>query len=618
MKILDRITDYHDLSGLGYESLEQLAFEIREKIVEVVSVNGGHLGSPLGAVELSIALLRQLDPEQDRIIFDVGHQCYPYKLLTGRKDRFSSLRQQNGISGYPKRTESIYDHFDTGHSSTSISAALGFAKARDLKKQSHEVVAVIGDGALLNGLAFEAMNYCKESNGKIIIILNDNHMCISPRVGGFATYLARLSSNYTYRNLKKLVKSTSYKLPKGKSVESFLRKSKEKIKSLVKPENIFDEMGLNYWGPFDGHNIKEVEEVLKLAKKYDKPVIIHLLTQKGKGHSEAEKNPPIYHGISPYSSTVSGKSWSEAAANAVEKLAEKDPYLVCLTAAMKEGNKLGSFADHFPDRFIDVGIAEEHMLTMSAGLAAAGMHPVVFIYSTFLQRAMDQLVHDIAMQNLPVTIAVDRAGLVGEDGETHQGVLDIAWGKSIPNLEIMAPRDIVDLDMMIRYAHDRKGPTMIRFPRGPVPEEIARDKTSLKSFDSCCEILREGEEWVLFGIGKTVKLLLDAGDLAKEKGLPSPTIVDIRSIKPIDKKNTEILLKRHKIAITAEDGFISGGVGHTISNIAQSSSIHTLVLNQGIPDLFISQGTMSQQWEECGLTAHNIVRMFEKHVQKKA
>ncbi len=618
MNLLDKITDYHDLKELSYESLELLASDIREKIVDVVSINGGHLGSPMGAVELTISILRQLDPEFDRIIFDVGHQSYPYKLLTGRLANFDSLRQFGGISGFPKRTESIYDHFDTGHSSTSISAALGFAKARDIKGEKHEVVAVIGDGALLNGLAFEALNYCKESNSKVIIILNDNHMCISPRIGGFATYLARLSSNYTYRNLKELVKRTSYKLPKGKHIENFLKISKEKIKSLLKPENLFDEMGINYWGPFDGHNIVEMEKVIRLAKRYDKPVIIHVLTVKGKGHTKAEESPSLYHGVTPSYAKGTGKSWSAAASEIVEDIASRDKNVVCFTAAMKEGNKLNHFADRFPDRFLDVGIAEEHMLTMAAGMAASGMRPFVFIYSTFMQRAMDQLVHDIAMQDLPVVIAVDRAGLIGEDGETHQGILDIAWTKSVPNIEIMAPRDQVDLVLMMDYAYKRSGPSLIRFSRGKINEKLARKGRDPESFDGKCKTIEHGQDWLLIGFGKTVELLLKTRRSAIENGLPAPTVTDIRSIKPIDWNTIDKLLEVHDLVITAEDGYVSGGIGQSISARCASNDFKCKVLNLGVPDFFVPQGTVEQQWELCGLTPENIMVIYDEFKKNKA
>ncbi len=618
MAILDRMTDYHDLVNLSDESLNVLCQELRDTIIKVVLKNGGHLGSPLGAVELTVALLRQFDPERDKIVFDVGHQSYPYKILTGRKEEFHTLRQWEGISGFPKRSESRFDHFDVGHSSTSLSASLGFGKARDLKGANHDVVAIIGDGSLLNGMAFEALNYVKEANSKVIFILNDNEMCISKRVGGFATHLARLSSNYTYKKLKRIVREFSSKLPKGATIEAFLEKTKNKIKGLIKPDNIFDEMGINYWGPFDGHNIKELESVFRLARKYDKPVIIHVVTKKGKGYRKAEEEPWIYHGVSASTSPKCSFSWSQAVASTLEKLADEDKDIVCLTAAMKEGNKLNGFSARFPDRFFDVGIAEEHMFTMAAGMAAGGIKPCVFIYSTFMQRAMDQLVHDIAMQNLSVVISVDRAGLIGQDGETHQGLLDIAWGRSIPNLHILAPRDLIDLELMFRYAFTREGPTMIRYPRGKVCKSIHRKgprptNTSMKS-----KILSLGNEWAFIGYGKTIEFLLHARQLAMEQNLPEPTVLDLRIVKPLDYQTIDTVLKDHRLVIVAEDGYINGGIGEIIAGRTTAISSRTTVKLFGVPDKFIPHGTTEQQWEYCGMTPEKVIEAYVGHTKAKA
>jgi len=610
MSILDKLTNYKDLQGLSYDSLDRLCQDIRSKIIQVVMENGGHLGSPLGAVELTVAILRQFDPSGDRIIFDVGHQCYAYKILTDRIQQFDTLRTWGGISGYPKREESRFDHFDVGHSSTSLSASLGYGKARDLLKEDHEVVAVVGDGSLLNGLTFEALNYVSEASTKVIFILNDNTMCISPRIGGFATYLARLSSNIHYRKLKNLVRDISLRLPKGEKIEKFLEGSKEKIKGLVKPGNIFDEMGINYWGPFDGHDIREMETVFTLAKKYDKPVIIHLITEKGKGYRKAEKEPWTYHGISPRYAHKCGKSWSSVTAETVEQIAAVEPSVVCLTAAMKEGNKLNHFQERFPDRFFDVGIAEEHMLTMAAGMAAGGLKPFVFIYSTFLQRAMDQLVHDIAMQNLPVVLLVDRAGLVGEDGETHHGLLDMAWNRSVPNLEIMAPRDRVDLDLMISYAFHRNGPSLIRYPRGEACEKLLRKGFLPKTFDRKTKILQRGKEWVLIGIGNTLALALKASRTAFEKGLPEPTVADLRILKPFDEKTLQDLFESHTLAVVLEEGYTKGGIGEGIASFVNENQINCKVARTGVPDMFIPQGTIEEQWHYCGITVDQVVNFY--------
>ena len=618
MTILDRIKDYHDLYDLSNESLQILSTEIREKILDVVLTNGGHLGSPLGTVELTIALLRQFDPEKDKLIFDVGHQAYAYKILTGRKDRFDTLRQWGGISGFPKRSESSLDHFDVGHSSTSLSAALGFCKARDILGQKHEVVAIIGDGALLNGMAFEALNYVKEAGTKVIFILNDNKMCISRRVGGFATHLARLSSNYTYKKFKRIIKETSSKLPKGAVIRNFLEKSKNKIKGLVKPDNIFDEMGINYWGPFDGHNIKEMEAVFKLARKYDKPVLIHVITQKGRGYRKAEEKPWKYHGVSPKSSGKCSLSWSQAAAKSIEKFASENSKVTCLTAAMKEGNNLNGFSEKFPGRFFDVGIEEEHMMTMAAGMAAGGLRPCVFIYSTFMQRAMDQIVHDIAMQNLPVVISVDRAGLIGQDGETHQGLLDVVWSMDIPNLQILAPRDTVDLELMYRYAFDRNGPTMIRYPRGKACESIHREGPHATTTGMEAEILVSGSSWALIGYGKTVEFILKVGEAAIYRGIPVPTVVDLRRLKPLDYNVIDKVLKKHTLVVVVEDSYIAGGVGELIACRANAVSGKTRVKQMGVPDKFIPHGTTEQQWEFCGITIEGVMEEYRAYKERKA
>ncbi len=618
MAILDRMTDYHDLVNLSDESLNVLCQELRDTIIKVVLKNGGHLGSPLGAVELTVALLRQFDPERDKIVFDVGHQSYTYKILTGRKEEFHTLRQWEGISGFPKRSESRFDHFDVGHSSTSLSASLGFSKARDLKGTNHDVVAIIGDGSLLNGMAFEALNYVKEANTKVIFILNDNEMCISRRVGGFATHLARLSSNYTYKKIKRIVRESSSKLPKGATIEAFLEKTKNKIKGLIKPDNIFDEMGINYWGPFDGHNIKELESVFGLARKYDKPVIIHVVTKKGKGYRKAEEKPWIYHGVSPSTSPKCSFSWSQAVASTLERLADENKDIVCLTAAMKEGNKLNSFSAKFPDRFFDVGIAEEHMFTMAAGMAAGGIKPCVFIYSTFMQRAMDQLVHDIAMQNLPVVISVDRAGLIGQDGETHQGLLDVAWGRSIPNLHILSPRDLIDLELMYRYAFERQGPTMIRYPRGKICKSIHRKGPRPANTNMKSKILSSGKEWAFIGYGKTIEFLLHTRQLAMEQNLPEPSVLDLRIVKPLDYQTIDNVLKTHSLVIVAEDGYINGGIGEIIAGRTNGMSSRTTVRLFGVPDKFIPHGTTEQQWEYCGMTPEKVIEAYLGHTKAKA
>ena len=623
MNLLEKYTSYRDLANLSRESIDRIAEDVRELIISVVTRNGGHLASSLGTVELTIALLRKFDPAADKIIFDVGHQMYAYKILTGRRDRFPTLRTWGGISGFPKRAESPFDHFEAGHSSTSLSAALGFAKARDILGQDHHVVAVIGDASLMNGMAFEALNYTKEAKTKVIFVLNDNTMSISPRIGGFATQLARLSSSTTYGWLKKAIKDSFHSMPKGEALEHVVSRMKDQIKSMVKPENIFDELDINYWGPFDGHNVLEIETVLEMAKRYDKPVLIHVLTKKGKGYQKAEEQPTRFHGLSPLQdakggtvATTAGISWSAAAGEALLRMAEKDKRIVCLTAAMKDGSKLNAFEERFPNRFYDVGIAEEHLMTMAAGMAAGGLRPFVFIYSTFLQRAMDQLVHDIAMQNLPVVCAVDRAGLIGEDGETHQGVLDVSWGRSIPNMAILAPRDADDLDLMFRNALRRTGPTMIRYSRGAAPQSLCRSHPPVNVDHIGPDLLYTGEEWALIGYGPMLPILLEARTLAMNQGLPAPTVIDLRQIKPLDEAALSRVLLEHDRVVVLEDGFIISGAGEAISSLASDLGSAVRVIRMGVPDAFIPHGSVDKQRAFCGMTAESVVAAYSLEKQR--
>lgn len=625
MGILESLTNHTEIKNLSGRDIQTLAAELREKITSVALKNGGHLASSLGTVELTISLLRSFDPAADRIIFDVGHQAYAYKLLTGRLESFHTLRRWGGVSGFPKRGESPFDHFDTGHSSTSLSAALGYAKARDVLGEKRHVAAVIGDASLLNGLAFEALNYTRESRTKVIYILNDNAMSISPRVGGMATHLARLSSSSAYNWLKKAIKDSCASLPRGQAIENVLGKMKDHIKTIVKPINIFDEMDINYWGPFDGHNVEEMEHVFELAKKYDGPVLIHAVTLKGKGLAEAEKNPTAFHGLSPSSPERRpkgvGKSWSEAAADAVFKLAEKDPKIVCLTAAMKAGSRLDEFAARFPDRFFDVGIAEGHMVTMAAGMAAGGLKPVVFIYSTFLQRAMDQLVHDVCMQNLPVILAVDRAGLVGEDGETHQGLLDISWGRPVPNLVMVAPRDQKKLGGLFHFASGHDGPVMIRFPRGKARKQIEGTGFPPPGKDlPGPEILERGDEWALIGYGRTVELMAEAREAAVHRGIsPLPTIVDLMRLKPLPERALKEILLSHSGVIVAEDGYAAGGAGEAIEAFAREleEESRPWISVLGVPDIFVPQGRVEEQEVYCGITPEKVVNILVR-AQKTA
>lgn len=622
MSILDNLDDLDQLRDLDSNDLSVLCQDLRRMISEVIFRNGGHLASSLGTVELTVSLLRSFNPLKDRIVFDVGHQTYAYKILTGRRDLFHTIRQFGGLSGFPKRNESPCDHFDVGHSSTSLSAALGYAKARDILGQNHDVVGIIGDGSIINGMAFEALNHLKETDTKVIYILNDNAMSISPRVGGAATHFAHLSVNPYYQKLKKAIKDCCKGLPKGETIENLLGNAKDQIKSLVKPDNIFDSLDIDYWGPFDGHSIEEMDLIFSLAKRFNRSVLIHLITQKGRGVEAAENEPSKYHGIGVAFSKDADKvpkaiSWSKAFAQEIENKAENDPRIVALTPAMKEGSALGGFASRFPKRFFDVGIAEEHMMTMSAGMAAGGLRPVAFIYSTFLQRAMDQLSHDVCLQSLPVIIAIDRAGMIGEDGETHQGLADMTWCRSIPNLVFQAPRDLEDLRMMIDDAMERPGPTAIRYPRGSVVESLCRDKGGLSSGLQAELLYRPQGDTFFVGIGKTVSFLDRARTEAVSRGIVAPGLLDLRTVAPLDWSTIDPLLMEGYRFLVAEDGYLVGGVGEAIAARATEIGASSVVQPMGVDRLFLPHGTIEDQWRLCGMTVDKAVAFCGEKTERK-
>ncbi|MDL2264445.1 1-deoxy-D-xylulose-5-phosphate synthase [Synergistaceae bacterium OttesenSCG-928-I11] len=621
--ILESVKNFKGLAILGEAEIDELCCDIRTRIIDVTLKNGGHLGGSLGTVELCVALLRSFNPERDKIVFDVGHQTYAYKLLTDRLDRFHTLRTKGGISGFPRRAESCYDAFDVGHSSTSISVALGFAKARDLRGLGHEVVAVIGDGSLLNGLALEALNNVSACDTKLTIVLNDNKMSISPRVGGMAEHLARLAVSSPYKRFKQFLKDRCRNMLRGEWYENKLGNIKTKLKSLLQPTNIFEAMEISYWGPFDGHDVRELERIFEMSKQYSKPLLIHVITQKGRGCADAEAMPSVFHGVG--SGTVIGHAaksapkalpvdWSQAVADNLIRLAEHDPRVVACTAAMADGTRLNGFKEKFPARFFDVGIAEGHMLTYAAGMAAGGMMPAVCIYSTFLQRAMDQMVHDICMQKHPVLIAVDRAGLNGEDGETHQGLLDVSWGRGIPGLTIGVPRDKVDLAFMMDGWHERAIPMTIRYPKGKAPEAVARDAFAAPATPAAwgrAEVLREGaaeKDVCLMGLGCMVGAVLEAADACPV----SPTVVDLRFAAPLDWETIDDLLARHALVVVAEDGYRDGGVGEAIAARAASLGLDCRVLPVAAPAAYIPHASRGQQMEEYGLTASAIAALVEE------
>lgn len=625
MALLENFNDFRDLKGLPKEALPDLCEELRQRIIGVVMNNGGHLASSLGAVELIVSLLRVFDPGNDRIVFDVGHQSYAYKILTGRDDTFNTLRTWGGLSGFPKARESVYDHFDVGHSSTSISAALGYAKARDLRGENHEVLAVIGDGALLNGMAFEALNNIKSTGSKLTVVLNDNEWSINHRVGGFADYLAYLRANPAYLGFKRLIKRGCRRLPRGEGFEGFLAKVRDQVRGVLQPANFFEDLGISYWGPFDGHDVSEMEGIFRLSRSVEEPVLIHVVTQKGKGYYPAEQNPAKFHGVSCKKSVIPKRvskadppplSWSAAAASIIMEWAEKDSRVVCLTAAMMEGSKLNDFCQAFPDRFFDVGISEEHLLTFSAGLAAGGLRPVATIYSTFLQRAMDQLVEDIAMQGHPVIVAVDRAGLVGEDGETHHGLFDVNWARAIPGLTIMAPRDSVDLRQMFRFAFERNEPVLIRYPRGKAPERMGREEEVAAGAYGAGEFLFPGSKQCLLGYGSTIPLLLQTREKCVEQKIDPPAVVDLRFLKPLDWGLIRAVVGEFEEVITVEESYLNSGLGREIAAFVNRENATCRVVNLGIDDRFIPHGTQELQWESCGLTVEHIMEVLSENGQK--
>lgn len=603
------------LLGLSQEELPELAAEVRRRIVETVSENGGHLASSLGVVELTIAMLRRFDPAWDRIVLDVGHQSYPYKILTGRAERFATLRRKGGLCGFPRRDESPCDHFDTGHSSTSISAALGYAKARDLLGEDRHVVALIGDASIMNGLALEALNHVHEAGTKIIIVLNDNDCSISPRVGGFSTMLARLSASTSYDKVKAAIKDLCRVLPAGEALHRRLEGVRDRIKGLVKPANMFDDIDINYWGPFDGHDIPACEMIFELAKGYDHPVLLHFVTVKGKGLPEAEADPTKWHQMAPRAEREAPKarSWSEAASSMMEEIFEDDPRAVCLTAAMSSGSKLDGLRERFPTRSYDVGIAESHMLTMAAALAAGGMRPWAFIYSTFLQRAMDQLMHDIALQGLPVVLMVDRAGLVGSDGDTHQGLLDVSWGRAVPGLEIWSPADEPSLRAMMLHAAGRAGPTLIRYPRGAVPAPLGAPGDSMGGLAPLAQ-LRDGDRAALLAHGPMVRVMLEARELALSEGLAAPAVFDVRRLSPLDAGALDEVLDRHALVCVAEEGYLAGGVGEAVATRIAEGHASARLVRFGVPGVCVPHATTEEQREMYGMTARDVVDACRDHL----
>lgn len=617
-KILDRINSPEDLKSLSVPELESLAQEVRDLIISTVSKTGGHLAPNLGVVELTIALHYALESPKDKIIWDVGHQSYIHKILTGRRDRFSTLRQEGGISGFPKRAESEHDAVDTGHSSTSLSFAVGLAEARRKTGEEGKVVAVIGDGALTAGMAYEALNQGGHLKSPVMVILNDNEMSISESVGAFSAYLGRVRLDSHYRRWEKAFEDRIKDLPAiGDFVYEVGKRIKGSIKELIVPGMLFEELGFKYIGPLDGHNIELVAENVKRAKEIDGPVLIHVITKKGRGYGPAEENPDRFHGTGAFdvrtgqvikSSDV--PSYTEVFGDAMVELAREDERIVALTAAMTLGTGLDKFAAAYPDRFYDVGIAEQHGVAFAAALAMGGLKPVAAIYSTFLQRAYDQIVHDVALQNLPVVFAIDRAGIVGEDGPTHHGCFDLSYLLSTPNMTVMAPKDENELRHMLMTAVRMESPVAVRYPRrSGLGVSIAEQMRPLEVGKA--EVLRRGSDVLMVALGTMVKAAEDAADILEAQGIFS-TVVNARFAKPLDHELITSLAQEHHLVVTLEENAIAGGFGENVLTAVTSRGVLTPTIVMGISDQFVEHGSIGSLLAKLGLDGESVAAEVSK------
>lgn len=611
--ILERIEGPWDVKKLTPEQMKTLAAEIRQFLIEKISVTGGHLASNLGVVELTIALYRAFDLPKDKVIWDVGHQSYTHKILSGRKEMFDELRQYGGMSGFPKRKESPYDSFDTGHSSTSISAGLGIAQGRDLLGENYSVVSVIGDGALTGGMAYEALNNAAHLNKNFIIVLNDNNMSISENVGGMSKYLSGLRLGTRYNRLKKRVSNTLLKVPVvGEGLVDKISRTKNSIKQLIIPGMLFENMGITYLGPVDGHDIPEMTKIFKEAKKMDHAVLVHVLTKKGKGYKPAEENPSRFHGVEPFDiktgkalRTKQFPTYTDVFSKELCQLAEKNPKIVAVTAAMPDGTGLTAFQKAYPKRFFDVGIAEQHAVTSAAGMAAVGLKPVVAVYSSFMQRAFDQILHDVCIQDLPVVFALDRAGLVGSDGETHQGIFDLSYLTCIPNMSVLAPKNLWELERDLQFAMTYDRPIAIRYPRGQAYR-------GLEEFDSPIEygkgeILMQGEEIALLAVGSMVSTAEHIRNKLGGEGW-NCTLANGRFIKPIDKELVCNLADHHKLIVTLEENVLQGGFGLDVTALVHEYAPNVKVLNIALPDAYVEHGNVSVLRETVKIDSDSIIR----------
>ena len=616
---LEQIQKENDIKKIDAAHYDELAQEIRDFLIQKISVTGGHLGANLGCVELTMALHLALNLPEDKIIWDVGHQSYTHKLLTGRREGFDTLRTFGGMSGFPKRSESPCDPFNTGHSSTSISAGLGMVKARDLKGEKYSVVSVIGDGALTGGMAFEAINNAAKLNTNFIIVLNDNNMSISENVGGISKYLNGIRSAQGYLTFKEDIYHRLLDTKHGESLVQGIKHVKKNVKRMMVPGAYFEDLGLLYMGPVDGHDIITMRRMLTEAKKVDGPVLLHVLTHKGKGYAPAERHPARFHGAEPFdietglpSHPRTKASYTDIFSTVMLKMAARKKDVVAITAAMPDGVGLKRFRNVYPDRFFDVGIAEQHAVTFAAGLAAGGLHPVVAVYSSFLQRAYDQIIHDVCLQNLPVVFAVDRAGLVGSDGETHQGIFDLSYMTSIPNLTVMAPKNKWELSDMLKFAFDMQSPVAIRYPRGEAYDGLAEWRAPIEMGKS--ESIYEEEDICLVAFGSMVKTAVEVRKKLKEKGYAC-SLVNARFAKPVDEEMLKSLQKDHKLVVTLEENVEQGGFGEAVLEICVNRNLSFDVLNIALPDMYVEHGNVDILKKEIGVDPDSITkRIISRYV----
>ena len=619
--MLEKINKPNDIHKIALADFPQLAEEIREFLIESVSHTGGHLASNLGVVELTMALHNVLEFPEDKIVWDVGHQAYTHKILTGRKEGFKNLRKEGGMSGFPKRCESDCDAFDAGHSSNSISAGLGYVRARDLQGQKYRVVSVIGDGALTGGMAYEALNNAAELKTNFIIVLNDNNMSISKNVGGMSSYLSALRTAEVYTGMKINVTKTLKKIPKvGTAVVDTMRRTKSSIKQLIIPGMLFENMGLTYLGPVDGHDMRQMMKLFNEAKRVEGPVIVHVLTQKGRGYEPASLHPDQFHGTGPFDirtgrqlAAKKGPSWTDVFSDVMVRLGKDNPKLVGITAAMKAGTGLVAFEKAFPERLFDVGIAEEHAVSFAAGLALGGMIPVVAIYSSFLQRAVDQMLHDVCMQNLHVIFAIDRAGLVGADGETHQGCFDLSYLTMMPNMTVMAPKNGRELEKMMEFAVHAAGPCAIRYPRGTAYQGLEEFESPIRYGRS--EILYRGKDTAILSVGSMTEVCEQVYKEMKNRG-KEPTFVNARFVKPLDTELLDELAKDHKLFVTVEENVKNGGFGEHVAAYMEACHPEVRVLPLAIWNRFVQHGEIASLRAKIGLSAPEILNAIEEYEEQ--